>query len=99
MRRIWSLLALLLLCCPADATSPAEQPYRIASYGRLVTEVYVNGQGPFTFLIDTASSRSLIFEHVRQKLGLARSQLSIASGQTGSSASTCRSTLTKSGAA
>jgi len=74
VRRIWSLLALLLLCCPADATSPAEQPYRIASYGRLVTEVYVNGQGPFTFLIDTASSRSLIFEHVRQKLGLSRSQ-------------------------
>lgn len=74
MRRIWSLLALLLLCYPARATSPAEQPYRIGSYGRLLTDVYVNGQGPFTFLIDTASSRSLIFEHVRQKLGLARSQ-------------------------
>ena len=74
MRRIWSLLALLLLWYPARATSPAEQPYRIGSYGRLLTDVYVNGQGPFTFLIDTASSRSLIFEHVRQKLGLARSQ-------------------------
>ena len=53
---------------------PAEQPYRIGSYGRLLTDVYVDGQGPFTFLIDTASSRSLIFEHVRQKLGLTRSQ-------------------------
>jgi predicted aspartyl protease len=74
LQRIWSILALLLFCGPAGATSPAEQPYRIASYGRLVTDVYVNGQGPFTFLIDTASSRSLIFEHVRQKLGLARSQ-------------------------
>jgi len=74
VRRIWSLLALLLLCCPARATLPAEQPYRIGSYGRLLTDVYVNGQGPFTFLIDTASSRSLIFEHVRQKLGLTRSQ-------------------------
>jgi len=74
MRRIWSVLVLLLLCGPAVASSSADQPYRIASYGRLVTDVTVNDQGPFTFLIDTASSRSLIFEHVRQKLGLTRSQ-------------------------
>ena len=74
MRRIWSLLALFLLCVPASASLPAEQPYRIGSYGRLLTDVYVNGQGPFTFLIDTASSRSLIFEHVRKQLGLTRSQ-------------------------
>src|SRR4051812_12386312 len=74
MRRIWSILVLLLLCGSALASSPAEQPYRIASYGRLVTDVYVNGQGPFTFLIDTASSRSLIFEHVRKKLALTQSR-------------------------
>lgn len=74
MRRIWSVLALLLLCGPALASLPAEQSYRIANYGRLVTDVYVNGQGPFSFLIDTASSRSLIFEHVRKKLDLTRSQ-------------------------
>ena len=74
MRRIWSILVLLLLCGSALASSPAEQPYRIASYGRLVTDVYVNGQGPFSFLIDTASSRSLIFEHVRKKLALAQSR-------------------------
>src|SRR4051812_31759492 len=74
MRRVWSLLALFLLWVPARASPPAEQPYRIGNYGRLLTDVYVNGQGPFTFLIDTASSRSLIFEHVRKKLGLTRSQ-------------------------
>jgi hypothetical protein len=74
MRHIWSLLALFLLCIPAGASLPAEQPYRIGSYGRLTTDVYVNGQGPFSFLIDSASSRSLIFEHVRKKLGLAQSQ-------------------------
>ena len=38
------------------------------------TEVYIDGQGPFQFLIDTASSRSLIFEHVRKRLDLAQSQ-------------------------
>jgi len=74
LRRIWSFLALLLFCVPARASLPAEQPYHIGSYGRLLTDVYVNGQGPFNFLIDTASSRSLIFEHVRKKLGLTRSQ-------------------------
>lgn len=74
MRRIWSFLALLLLCVPAQASLPAEQSYRIGSYGRLLTDVYVDGQGPFNFVIDTASSRSLIFEHVRKKLGLTRSQ-------------------------
>lgn len=56
------------------AALPAEQPYRIANSGRLVTDVFINGQGPFSFLIDTASSRSLIFEHVRARLGLVPSQ-------------------------
>ncbi len=74
MRCVWSLLALFLLCVPAGATAPGEQPYRIGSYDRLITDVYINGQGPFTFLIDTASSCSLIFEHVRKKLDLTRSQ-------------------------
>lgn len=74
MRGIWALLGLLVATVPARATLPAEQPYHIAEYGRLTTDVYVNGQGPFTFLIDTASSRTLMFEHVRQKLNLAPSQ-------------------------
>ena len=75
MRRIGALIAFLaVLAGQAWASSSAEQPYRIDSHGRLVTDVYVDGHGPFTFLIDTASSRSLIFEHVRKQLGLAQSQ-------------------------
>jgi predicted aspartyl protease len=81
MRGLSKLLGLFLallgfagLSSPAFATLPAEQPYRIADYGRLVTDVFINGQGPFSFLIDTASSRSLIFERVRARLGLAPSQ-------------------------
>ena len=72
MRGICALLGLLVLMVPASAALPAEQPYRIAEYGRLVTDVYINGQGPFSLLIDTASSSSLIFEHVRKMLNLAR---------------------------
>jgi predicted aspartyl protease len=69
------LLGIACLSSPAFATLPTEQPYRIASYGRMVTDVFIDGQGPFTFLIDTASSRSLIFEHVRAQLGLGPSQV------------------------
>lgn len=68
------LAALLALSAPAWALLPAQQPYRFDPQGRLVTEVYLDGQGPFSFLIDTASSRTVIFEHVRTRLGLARSQ-------------------------
>jgi predicted aspartyl protease len=74
MRWICTFVALLTLAGSAHATLPAEQPYRIDREGRLVTDVYVDGQGPFAFVIDTASSRSLMFEHVRQKLGLGQSQ-------------------------
>ena len=59
---------------PAFATLPTQQPYRIANSGRLVTDVFIDGKGPFSFLIDTACSRSLMFERVRAQLGLAPSQ-------------------------
>ncbi len=74
MRGIFALLGLLILTVPARGTLPAQQPYRIAENGRLLTDVMINGQGPFTFLIDTASSTSLMFEHVRKKLNLGQSQ-------------------------
>ena len=74
MRWICAFVALLAVTTPGYAALPAEQPYHIGHHGRLVTDVYVDGQGPFAFLIDTASSRSLISERVRKQLGLARSQ-------------------------
>lgn len=74
MRGICALLGLLILTVPAQATLPTEQPYRITEYDRLATDVYINGQGPFNFLIDTASSTSLMFEHVRKRLNLSQSQ-------------------------
>jgi len=80
MRRLGAALAAIAFLASAAmagrarASLPAEQPYRIDSHGRLTTDVYLNGQGPFQFLIDTASSRSLMFEHVRQRLSLTQSQ-------------------------
>ncbi len=68
------LLALAGTPAPAAATLLADQPYRIGFQGRLVTDVMIDGKGPFAFVIDTASSRSLMFEHVRAALGLTQSQ-------------------------
>jgi len=67
-------LALALMTSLAQPAFAAEQPYRIDYHGRLATDVYVNGQGPFQFVIDTASSRSLIFERARQKLNLTQAR-------------------------
>jgi predicted aspartyl protease len=67
--RIAALLCLLAM--PASATDLVEQPYRVGSDARIVTDVFVNGKGPYSFLLDTAASRSMMFEHLRARLGLA----------------------------
>jgi predicted aspartyl protease len=65
------VIAALALAAPATASVlGGEQAYHIAYSDRLVTDVFINGQGPFTFLIDTASSRTVVFEHVRKQLGM-----------------------------
>lgn len=72
-----TLLALLVLAASVTAAHAAilvDQPYRIGFHDRLATDVTIDGKGPYSFLIDTASSRTLIFEHVRQALNLAQSQ-------------------------
>jgi hypothetical protein len=64
----------LALSGPARATAPDGQPYRIDASGRLLTAVMIDSQGPFSFVIDTASSRTLMYEHVRAQLALTKSQ-------------------------
>lgn len=76
MRKI-ILAFLLALAAPAGAAHAAilaDQPYRIGYHDRLATDVFIDGKGPFNFLIDTASSRTLMFEHVRAALDLKPSQ-------------------------
>jgi predicted aspartyl protease len=54
----------------AQADVLADLPYRVGADARVATEVFVNGKGPFKFLLDTAASRSMMFEHLRAELGL-----------------------------
>jgi predicted aspartyl protease len=65
-----SLGALLCGVSAAWAADLAQLPYRIGADGRVTTDVFLNGQGPFNFVFDTASSRTMLFEHLRQQLGL-----------------------------
>ena len=72
-RAIFLVFAALLAATAAGADTQVELPYRIGWDGRVSTDVFVDGQGPFNFVVDTASSRTMLFEHLRQKLGLAPS--------------------------
>ena len=72
---IWRALRLLVVTLIAASTSAVagplvEQPYRVAYGDRLTTQIYLNGQGPYEFLLDTASSRTVLYEHTRAALGL-----------------------------
>ena len=45
-------------------------PYHIEGSGRIVIEARVNGQGPYDFALDTASTISAVFYELRDKLEL-----------------------------
>jgi predicted aspartyl protease len=66
--------AAFVVATAVRADTIADLPYRIGGDGRVSTDVFVDGQGPFNFLLDTASSRSMLFEHLRQKLNLPQSE-------------------------
>jgi predicted aspartyl protease len=65
-----SAAALVALLGPVRAAVLADLPYRVGTDSRVATDVFVNGKGPFSFLLDTAASRSMMFEHLRARLGL-----------------------------
>lgn len=45
-------------------------PTRLDRIGRVMTNVMVNGKGPFRFVIDTGASRSTLAPHLARSLGL-----------------------------
>lgn len=63
---------LLLALVPqfAGAQPLVDQPYTIGYQDRFITKLMINGQGPFEFVIDTGSSRTVLYEHTRARLGL-----------------------------
>ena len=59
---------------PDDADEPEEVVYaartRPDRVGRIMAPVFVNGQGPFSFIVDTGATRSAIAPHLAERLGL-----------------------------
>jgi predicted aspartyl protease len=61
---------------PVRAADPiAVVPYRLDPSGWLVADVTLNGEGPFSFIIDTGATRSIVFSSLASKLGLAGADL------------------------
>ncbi|MBX9747562.1 MAG: aspartyl protease family protein [Hyphomonadaceae bacterium] len=60
---------------PADETiaDAAAGPTRVDRAGRVVAPVYVNGEGPFRFIVDTGANRSVISARLAERLGLVSS--------------------------
>jgi predicted aspartyl protease len=73
-RAVLLAVAATLATSMVHADTVADLSYRIGGDGRVSTDVFVNGQGPFNFLLDTASSRTMLFDHLRQTLNLEPSQ-------------------------
>lgn len=63
--------ALAALAGSARAATLADLPYRLGGDRRIVTDVYVDGQGPLKFMLDTAASRTMLYERTRAQLNLA----------------------------
>lgn len=45
-------------------------PYSLDEEGRMLIDVEVNDVGPYKFIVDSAASRTLLFENLRKQLGL-----------------------------
>ena len=54
----------------ADPEPLFAAPTRLDRIGRVMTQVMVNGKGPFRFVIDTGASRSTLSPHLAKALGL-----------------------------
>jgi hypothetical protein len=54
----------------ADAEPLFAAPTRLDRIGRVMTNVMINGKGPFKFVIDTGASRSTLAPHLARSLGL-----------------------------
>jgi len=57
----------------ADPEPLFAAPTRLDRIGRVMTQVMVNGKGPFRFVIDTGASRSTLAPHLARTLGLKHS--------------------------
>jgi len=67
---LWLLLCLGLPVLPNCLTAAEAIPVRNIGHGLLVAPVYLNGQGPFQFVLDTGTNTTLLTPALAVRLGL-----------------------------
>lgn len=55
---------------PTMVAPIAQTPIELAYNGRPVVQLFVNGKGPYPFVVDTASTTTAIFQNLAKDLGL-----------------------------
>ena len=74
MRAIWVgcvVACLIAFCEPAWSAEPiVDQPYSVTADNRLITDVMINGKGPFRMVLDTGCSRTTLLKHAAKRLGI-----------------------------
>ena len=55
---------------PPPPTPVAVIPYRLAYGRRMIITASINGSGPYDFIVDTAASKTILFENVASRLSV-----------------------------
>ncbi len=68
-------LALVLgfaACLPAEAADPYDVPIRLSSDHHLLVDTWINDEGPYPFIVDSAASGTLVFNNLSDHMALDR---------------------------
>jgi predicted aspartyl protease len=72
-----TVLCLLLTCyalAPLHVHAGVEMRFRLLRERLIVVPIFVNGEGPFDFMLDTATSMTLVAPELAERLGLRSSE-------------------------
>lgn len=64
-------LGAVFCAIPALADEPRSVPIHMSDSGHILADVLVGGEGPYTFIIDTAAGSTVVFEDFARRAGLA----------------------------
>ncbi len=73
MTRVLLALAMGIAgCLPALAADPFDVPVRLTSDHHLIIDTWVNDEGPYPFIVDSAASGTIIFDNLSDRMALER---------------------------
>lgn len=73
MRQFGLALALgFAACLPAEASDPFDVPIRLSSDNHLLVDTWINDEGPYPFIVDSAASGTLVFDNLTDRIALDR---------------------------